>query len=166
MGEAQPAVLLGIQCSLKEDLKCSAAELVFGNTLHLVNFLGLIPEISRCLHKIFLQNLRNNVQDLQPTLVSRHSKSNVLSIKIFLTVLTYFFVRQDCVRKSLQQPCDGPFEIISHNNKFFTLLIKGKKSVISVDRLKPAFVEIEDPVQLHPGLIQCRPRLRPGMADV
>ncbi|GFR31071.1 hypothetical protein TNCT_234691 [Trichonephila clavata] len=76
--EAQPAVLFGIQCSLKEDLKCSAAELVFGNTLHLL----------------------------------------------------------------------------------------GKKSVISVDRLKPAFVEIEDPVQLHPGLIQCRPRLRPGMADV
>ncbi|GFQ71567.1 hypothetical protein TNCT_202491 [Trichonephila clavata] len=106
------------------------------------------------------------MQDLQPTLVSRHSKSNVLSTKIFLTVLTYVFIRQDCVRRSLQQPCDGPFEIISHNNKFFTLLIKRKKSVISVDRLKPAFVKIEDPIQLYPGLIQCRPRLRPGMADV
>ncbi|GFQ85675.1 hypothetical protein TNCT_123711 [Trichonephila clavata] len=33
--EALPAVLLGIQCSLKEDLNCSAAELVFGNTLRL-----------------------------------------------------------------------------------------------------------------------------------
>ncbi|GFY43200.1 hypothetical protein TNIN_338411 [Trichonephila inaurata madagascariensis] len=42
----------------------------------------------------------------------------------------------------------------------------GKKSVISVDRLKPAFMEIDDlvpaqvkPVQLQPGLVQCRPRL-------
>ncbi|GFR26477.1 hypothetical protein TNCT_441121 [Trichonephila clavata] len=34
--EALPAALLGIQCSLKEDLKCSAAELVFGNTLRLL----------------------------------------------------------------------------------------------------------------------------------
>ncbi|GFS50962.1 hypothetical protein TNIN_9851 [Trichonephila inaurata madagascariensis] len=48
-----------------------------------------------------------------------------------------------------------------------------KKSVISVDRLKPAFMQIDypvpaqvKPVQLHPGHVQCRPRLRPGMADV
>ncbi|GFQ85337.1 hypothetical protein TNCT_452081 [Trichonephila clavata] len=33
--EALPAVGLGIRCSLKEDLKCSAAELVFGSTLRL-----------------------------------------------------------------------------------------------------------------------------------
>ncbi|GFQ75553.1 hypothetical protein TNCT_647191 [Trichonephila clavata] len=86
----------------------------------------------------FTKFICNYVQDLQPTLVSRHSKSNVLSTKFFLTVLTYVFVRQGCVRRPLQQPCDVPSEIISHNNKFFTLLIKGKKSVISVDRLKPA----------------------------
>ncbi|GFQ97889.1 hypothetical protein TNCT_242111 [Trichonephila clavata] len=86
----------------------------------------------------FLPNLRNYMQNLQPTLVSRPSRSNVLSIKNFLTVLTYVFVRQGCVRRPLQQPCDAPFEIISHNNKLFTLLIKGKKSVIPVDRLKPA----------------------------
>ncbi|GFS55911.1 hypothetical protein TNIN_468801 [Trichonephila inaurata madagascariensis] len=48
-----------------------------------------------------------------------------------------------------------------------------KKSAISVDRLNPAFMEIDDPVptqvkpvQLHPGLVQCRPRLRPGISDV
>ncbi|GFW91066.1 hypothetical protein TNCV_1759401 [Trichonephila clavipes] len=50
---------------------------------------------------------------------------------------------------------------------------KGKISVILVDRLKSAFMEIADPFpaqvkqcQLHPGLVQCRRRLRPGMADL
>ncbi|GFQ73683.1 pol polyprotein [Trichonephila clavata] len=142
--EALPAVLLGIQCSLKEDLKYSASELVFGNTLCL--FGEFFRSDTRNFQMpaqdfFFLQNLRNYMQDLQHTLVSRHSKSNVLSTKIFLTVLTYIFVRQGCVRKPLQQPCDSPFEIISHNNNFFTLLIKGKKSIISVDRLKPAFMK-------------------------
>ncbi|GFR23210.1 uncharacterized protein TNCT_714841 [Trichonephila clavata] len=84
------------------------------------------------------------MQDLQPTLVSRHSKSNIFIHKN-LSDCSHVFVRQDCVRQPLQKPYDGPFEVISRN-KLFTLLIKGKKRFISVDSLKPAFMEIEDPV--------------------
>ncbi|GFQ88500.1 integrase catalytic domain-containing protein [Trichonephila clavata] len=85
------------------------------------------------------------MQDLQPTLVPRHSKSNIFIHKNFPDC-SHVFVRQDCVRWPFQQPYDGAFKVISRKNKFFNFLINGKKNVISVDRLNPAFMELEDPV--------------------
>ncbi|GFV19964.1 pro-Pol polyprotein [Trichonephila clavipes] len=108
--------------------------------------------------KVFLQNLRNHMQDLQPTFVSRHSKSKIFIHKNLLDC-SHVFVRQDCVRRLLKQPYECPFEVISCTNKFFTLLIKGKKSVISVDRLKPAFMEIDDPV---PAQVKSVPTASPA----
>ena len=40
---------------------------------------------------------------------------------------THAFVRCDAVRKSLQQPYNGPFKIINRSDKHYTLLVNGKK---------------------------------------
>eukprot|EP00794_Sanderia_malayensis_P016536 gene16536-biopygen12214 len=56
---------------------------------------------------------------------------------------THVFVRHDVVQKPLQAPYDGPFKIISRQDKHFTLNVKGKPQTISLDRLKPAHLETD-----------------------
>ena len=58
-----------------------------------------------------------------------------------LQTCTHAFVRCDMVKKPLQALYDGPYEIISRTPKHFTLKVKGRTEVISLDRLKPAFLD-------------------------
>jgi len=52
------------------------------------------------------------------------------------------FVRHDAIRKPLQPPYDGPYEVLNRDKKHFTLNIKGRKEVVSLDHLKPAYLDI------------------------
>ncbi|KAL7743875.1 hypothetical protein ACLKA6_000279 [Drosophila palustris] len=54
---------------------------------------------------------------------------------------THVFLRNDTVRGSLQPPYDGPYEIKSKQAKFFNIDINGRDIKVSIDRLKPAFIE-------------------------
>ncbi|GBM56900.1 hypothetical protein AVEN_227390-1 [Araneus ventricosus] len=57
---------------------------------------------------------------------------------------TYDFMRKDWVRTPLSPPYDGSCNVLSRQSKTFTLLIGSKQATISIDRLKPAFLEIEN----------------------
>ena len=77
-----------------------------------------------------------------------------------LTTCTHVFVRHDAVKKPLQQPYDGPFQVLKRSDKHFTLKIKDKESVVSVDRLKPAYtddqvddVTVSQPVDAAPSTL-------------
>ncbi len=50
---------------------------------------------------------------------------------------SHVFVRHDAVRKPLQQP----YLVLDRSAKFFTLDIKGRKDTVSIDRLKPAYLD-------------------------
>ena len=73
-----------------------------------------------------------------PAVRQVHRSSHVSDI---LSKCTHVFVRYDAVRKPLQQPYDGPFKVLTRTDKHFTVGFNGRHSVISVDRLKPAFLE-------------------------
>ena len=55
--------------------------------------------------------------------------------------MPFRFVRHDGVRTTLQPPYDGPYKVLQRNNKHYALEISGKQMVVSLDRLKPAYIE-------------------------
>ena len=58
-----------------------------------------------------------------------------------LQTCTHAFIRHDAIRKPLQAPYEGPYEVISRSPKHFTMNVKGTKEIVLLDRLKPAFVD-------------------------
>ena len=110
--EALPMVLLGLRSSVKEDLGCCMAELVYGTTLR-------IPGESST-------KLRRS-QTLSPTYPSsapscnhpqRHTQRKT-HISMDLSKCTHVFARRDAVRRSLQPSYDGPFKVHQRSPKVF-----------------------------------------------
>ncbi|KAG8199928.1 hypothetical protein JTE90_015911 [Oedothorax gibbosus] len=135
-----PLVLLGLRSAVKEDLQCTAAELVYGCTLRLPGeFLSPspVPVNDPC---DFVQDLKSTMQSLEPRPASAHHRKSPFVHKELLSS-THVFVRHGGVKKPLQAPYDGPYEVIARNLKHFTIKIQGKPSTISIDRLKPCFME-------------------------
>lgn len=141
--EALPLVLLGLRSSLKTDIDGTVAELVYGTPLRLPNELWDNPSVDTQPHE-FLIKLREVMQSLKPVPTSDHSKRTIF-VHGSLMTCTHVFVRCDAVKKPLQNPYDGPFRVLQRNDKNFTIRMKGRNAVVSIDRLKPAFMETQDP---------------------
>ena len=58
-----------------------------------------------------------------------------------LATCTHVFVRDDSVRRPLQPPYLGPFEVLQRKDKFFVLQMHGRRDTVSIDRLKAAILE-------------------------
>ena len=52
----------------------------------------------------------------------------------------HVFVRNDAIRKLLQPPYDGHYRVLKRADKQYTLDITGCPEVVSLDRLKPAYL--------------------------
>ena len=132
-----PLTLLGLRSVFKEDLQATTAELVFGTTLSLPgDFFSLSTEKSCPIE--FVTKLREIMAKLKPT--SHHGNKKVF-VHEQLAHCKQVFIRNDSVRAPLQPVYDGPFVVVDRNNKVFKLKIKNKFKKISIDRLKPAFVD-------------------------
>lgn len=142
--EALPLVLLGIRASFKEDLQASSAELVYGEPLRLPGeMLTTSPPETEVSPATLVTRLRQQMAQLRPTPASRHAQTNSFVFKDLATC-THVFVRDDTVRGSLQKPYLGPYQIIKRNDKTMTLQMKNRKSEVSIDRLKPAYILAPD----------------------
>ena len=53
----------------------------------------------------------------------------------YLTTCTHVYVRVDAVRSPLTRPCVGPYRVMHHSDKFFTLQFPDKFDTVSIDRL-------------------------------
>lgn len=103
--EYLPSVLLGLRACYKEDLKCSAAELLFGTTLRLPGEFFDNGDTSTDVTS-FAYILRERIRRLRAKPTTHHTRSISLVHKEMDTC-THVFVRDDAVRKPLQQPYKG-----------------------------------------------------------
>lgn len=137
--EALPLVLLGIRSAYKEDIRASAAELVYGEPLRLPgeffdpNTAGTTDVTD------YTARLRNFANNLKPSPASRHSKPSIFIFKDLLTA-SHVFLREDALRAPLKPAYTGPHAVLERSEKVYKILVKGKPVTVSVDRLKPAYI--------------------------
>ena len=103
-----------------------------------------------------LQQLRNQVRTLVPIPTSQHEVA-LASIPNTLQQAKFVFIRRDAHRTPLQHLYEGPFKVLQPGHKTFKIDIGGQTEKISIDRLKPAHSDLEQPVQVA----QPRPRGQP-----
>ena len=137
--ENLPLVLLSIRNVIKEDLECTASEMVFGTSLTLP---GQFCEQNTSLHPTttFVQNLKQKMNDLVFT-PTRTQTKDIYTPKN-LHDCKYVFIRNDAVKKPLCPTYSGPFQVVERHPKYFKLTIKGKHDTVSIDRLKPAYLDL------------------------
>ena len=130
-----PIVLLGIRTTLKEDLSCSSADLVYGTTLRLPGDFFTAPTVMD--PTSFVSQLRHTMQSQQfiPTTWHVSDKSYVPPD---LHSASHVYVRHDGYKPPLSRPYKGPFAVLQRSAKHFTIDIDGKPTEISLDRLKLA----------------------------
>lgn len=133
-----PTVLLGLRASLRDDTQISAAEMTYGKPIRLPgDFFTTKEDISN--DETFLQKLRQKINKMS-AVPKREHRQNKIFVHPELEKCTHVFVRCDKVSKPLTSPYYGPYEVLNRTNKYYNIKIADKEKVISIDRLKPAFM--------------------------
>ncbi|GFW47710.1 pol polyprotein [Trichonephila clavipes] len=119
-----------------ETLAGESAELVYDKTLRLPG--EFFIETKAASDPVqFVERLRAYMQHLQP----QPTRSRV--------------------RRPLQAPYDGPFNVIKRSDKFYKVNIHDKPTSISIDRLKPAFTHnVDDTLHLEKSDAETKPNVR------
>lgn len=137
-----PIVLLGLRSAVKNDLNATSAQLVYGTTLRLPSDLLSNESYKQPITPNYVSNLILMMRKLSPLNAPPHGKSHVF-VNRSLSSCSHVFLRIDKVHSSLEFSYSGPHLVISRNDKNFVLDLNGKKTTVSIDRLKPAF-ELND----------------------
>ena len=133
-----PLVLLGIRSAWREDIDCSAADLVYGTGLHVPGEFLPQPAVSAPPPTEFLRHLQDTMRKALPTPPEFHGKHPEYKPHN-LAATGFVYVRHDDHRGPLQRPYTGPFKILETAEKHFVLNINGRRDDVSVDRLKVAY---------------------------
>ena len=146
-------MLLGIRTVPKEELGCSSAEVVYCTPLtvpgdFLPSMADTHDDISLC-----LRQLRDHVRSLIAIPTSCHG-TMPSSVPQTLQQAKFVFICRDAHRKPLQRPYEGPFKVIQPGLKTFHVDVGGRSETISVDRLRPAEIDLEHPTQV--AVPRCR----------
>ncbi len=134
---------MGIRSALTEDIGYTSAELVYGTPLRLPGSF-FSPSASPLDPASYIHRLQQTMQTLC-AVPPREPSNRIVYLPADLFTQSHVFVRRDAVESPLQSPYDGPYRVVSRTKKHFTIEIKGKHEIISVNRLKGAHLEAHPP---------------------
>nr|VZI36753.1 unnamed protein product [Spirometra erinaceieuropaei] len=123
-----PLVLLSLRSTLKADIGCTAADLVYGTSLRLPGD--------------YVERLRSAMRNLRAT-PPRASPTNSF-IPPDLDKCDFVLDRHDALRRPLQPPYDGPYKVLRRSDKDVVIERNGKTDTVSIDRVKPAYIDDSD----------------------
>nr|VZI23734.1 unnamed protein product [Spirometra erinaceieuropaei] len=112
--EHLPLVLLSLRSTLKADIGCTAADLVYGNSLRLPGD--------------YMEQLRSVMRKLRTT-PPRASPANS-------------FIPSDLDKCNFV--LDGPYKVLRRSDKEVVIDRNGKTDTVSIDRVKPAYIDDSD----------------------
>jgi cleavage and polyadenylation specificity factor subunit 1 len=135
--EALLLVLLGIRTAFEEDLQTSIAELVYSEPLRTTGEL-LTPTAEPVVPAHLIAELRHHMARLGPVVAARRASPATFVHSDFENC-TNVFLRQDTMRRALESPCSGPYQVLSRRAKTLQL-VRGRPVTVSTDRVKPAYI--------------------------
>ena len=130
-----PVVLLGIRAAVKEDIGCSAAQMVFGAS----------PRLPRCIvvpdrtvaETVFLRRIQETARNLAFTDPGWHGNDRPRQLQDLATC-GFVHVKVSRVHPTLDAQYEGPFRVLHRGPKTFVIDRDGEEDTVSVDRLIPA----------------------------
>lgn len=135
-----PLIMLGLRSMFKNDIQATPAEMVYGKTIRLpAEFFTESQPLSN--ESEFIKHFRSIMSKIKPAQTNHHGNDKNFFIQLDLNNSSHVFIRNDKVHGSLESPYDGPFLVLKRYDKFFKIDINGKKTNVSIDRLKAAFVD-------------------------
>ena len=87
----------------------------------------------------FIWELRGLFRQHRPAEIKRHGEIKPFILKD-LKITAYILLLYGPERNSIQMPYDGPYEVVSREQIYYTIKIKEKEVAVSIDQLKPAYV--------------------------
>ncbi|CAH8613718.1 unnamed protein product [Schistosoma haematobium] len=138
--DALPLVLLRVRSSVKEDIGCTAAELVYGTTLTLPGQLVKNETTTPGDPSRFVSRLLQMMQSIRA--IPPREYDNRVHLDKHLETCKFVFVRVEAVKKPLTPPYEGPYKVIKRTDKYFIINKNGNHETISIDRIKPASYEV------------------------
>lgn len=141
-----PTVLLGLRNTIRQDCNISAAQMVFGCNVRIPGIFFEDSKKNNVTPESFVEHLQRSIQNIKPIPSLRKSTQNTFVYKEMRTC-DFVFVRTDAVKKPLVAPYEGPYKVLERHEKYFKIQLPNRISVVSIDRLKPAFIvhEVDEP---------------------
>lgn len=134
--------MLGLRTAISENSGVSAAQMTYGTTLRLpADFFDYNKQAMT--DDDYATQLANAMSHVRTTDTKLKGNRKCFVHKE-LQRCSHVFLRRDMIKKSLTAPYEGPYKVLKRDGKCFTIQLPGRTAVISIDRLKPAFLLQED----------------------
>ena len=149
--DALPLVLLGMRAAVKNHLHCSVAEMVFGEPLPLPGELFLSSDGYMAADPAFVADLRQKIRLLRsipPVWHGGESRRSYVSQDLLSA--SHVFVRVGPRKAPLQSPYQGPLKVLERRENYFKLDLGNGQDMVSLDRIKPAFMDATDTIEPVP----------------
>lgn len=93
----------------------------------------------------FLRRLREHVAKIRPVRASRHGTPPYF-VHHDLEHCQQVMLRTEGVKLPLQAPYSGPYKVLQRHTQTIEIMVNGKPTTISLNRVKPAYVFPDTPL--------------------